>query len=348
MRADGLRMVLLMGALLAAGLSPARAQGDEFDAVTLGPQWFWIREDPSYWSLRLRPGCLRVTTQQGDLAGTLYFNARNLLLQGTRSGDFEIETHLWITPSYDYQQGGLLVYENDDNYVKLARSHVLKDGGNVIELVKEVAGKLSVQSLRIAATEIYLRLTKTGNSYKAEYSYSGKPAEWFVLTSTTNDLSELKVGLIAISGPLPNVPEIPVDFDFFRGRGAGFGTIVPAVVGTPRIGSTVFVDLAAEPDAFYYLGAALGTQPGIPLGNRTVPLNPDPLLVLTVGNRLSSLFHHFAGYLGARGEARAWIDIPADVGLVGVEFHLAFVTIDSGKPFGIGTISDAVKVEITS
>jgi len=339
-----LRVVL--AALLVAG--SASAQGDEFISSTLGTHWFWIREDPSHWSLKVRPGYLRITTQKGDIATTLYYDSRNLLLQGTKSGDFVISTRLHIQPSYDYHQGGLIVYSNDDNYVKLVRSHVLKDGGNVVELISEKDGKMTFLSLRLPAKDVYLRLTRTGSSYMGEYSTSGKPAEWFTVGSASITLDSPKVGLIAISGPLLNVPEIPVDFDYFRGSGSGFGSIAPSVVGVPRVGGSVFVDVMAEPDAFYQIGAAFRTNPGIPLGARRIPLNIDDLLVLTLNNQLPGIFNQFGGYLNARGEARAWMSFPNNSGLVGQEFYLAFVTLDSGQPYGIATISGDTKVKISS
>ncbi len=328
--------------------SPCVAQGDEFTTPSLAPQWFWIREDPTHWSLKTRPGYLRITTQRGDIAGTLYWDARNLLVQGTRSGDFVLHTRVRIQPSYDFQQGGLIVYANDDNYVKLVRSHVLKDGGNVVELISEQSGKMTFLSIRLLDQEVYLRITRSGTSYKGEYSLSGKPAEWFTVGSTTATLSSPKVGLLAISGPLLNVPDLPVDFDYFRGSGPGFGAIAPNVVSTPTIGTVVFVDLAAEPDAFYHVGAAFGKVPGIPLGTRTLPLNSDPLLFLTVHNLLGGIFNHFSGYLNGRGEARAWMSLPNNANLVGFEFYLAFITLDSAQPLGIGTISDATMVKISS
>jgi regulation of enolase protein 1 (concanavalin A-like superfamily) len=342
------RTVLLFGIAAATLTGGAAAQSDEFNAGTLNPSWFWIREDVSHWSLKTRPGYLRIVTQKGDIAGTSYRDARNLLVQGTRSGDFVLETRLRIQPTHDYHQAGFLAYQNDDNYVKFVRGHVLREGGQLLELISEKDGKITAVRLRVNHVEIHLRLTKTGNSFKGEYSVSGKPLEWFLVGSVSASLDAPKIGLMAISGPLTLVPEIPADFDYFRASGSAIVQVQPTLVGTPRPGATVFVDLAAEAGGFYHLGAALGTGVGIPIGSRKVPLNVDPLLMLTVSGQLSGIFRHFTGYLNARGEARAWIDFPADNGLVGVVFYLAFVTLDSGQPFGIGTISLATKVQVAS
>jgi regulation of enolase protein 1 (concanavalin A-like superfamily) len=342
----GLLAVLFLVTFLSG--SPALAQSDEFSTTSLSSFWFWIREDPTHWSLKTRPGYLRIVTQKGDISTTLAYNAQNILLQGTSSGDFVLTTRVRIFPSYDYQQGGLIAYVNDDNYVKLVRSHILSTGGGMVELVSEVNAKMSWLRLRLLDQDVWLRLTLSGTTFTGDYSLSGKPAEWFGVGSLKASFTAPKVGLMAINGMLPDVPELPVDFDFFQATGTAVGNVAPQVVGTPRVGQQVFVDLAAEPDLFYYMGAAFDTVPGMQLGTRNLPLNPDPLLVLSVNNLLPGVFNHFNGYLNARGEGRAWIRIPGDTGLVGQSFHVAFVTLNAAKPFGISTISRATKVQIQS
>lgn len=333
-----------LAALLAAG-GGAAAQSDEFNTSNLSPAWFWVRPDVTAWSLQTRPGFLRINTQQGGIAGTIRYDARNLLLQGTQTGDWVVNTRVICTPTADYHQGGFIVYGGDDDYVKLVRSHVQKDGGQVIEMVSEVAGKMSFFSSRVESFDVYLRLTKTGTTYKGEFSTTGKPSQWFSAGSFTNAVPLPKVGLMAIDGGT-KAASIPIDFDYFRGTGAGFGVIAPTLTGVPRVGTTVFVDLAAEPDAWYQLAASFGTRPGIDLGSRNIPLNPDALLVLTLSNQLPGVFQNLAGYLNARGEARAWMVIPNAAGLVGVSFYMAFVTLDAVQPQGINTISSATPVKI--
>ena len=212
----GLLAVLFLVTFLSG--SPALAQSDEFSTTSLSSFWFWIREDPTHWSLKTRPGYLRIVTQKGDISTTLAYNARNILLQGTSSGDFVLTTRVRIFPSYDYQQGGLIAYVNDDNYVKLVRSHILSTGGGMVELVSEVNAKMSWLRLRLLDQDVWLRLTLSGTTFTGDYSLSGKPAEWFGVGSLKASFTAPKVGLMAINGMLPDVPELPVDFDFFRPR----------------------------------------------------------------------------------------------------------------------------------
>jgi hypothetical protein len=136
---------------------------DDFNSSTLGSQWSWVREDNTHWSLTAASGYMRITTQAGDIFGTGN-TAKNILLQNAPVGDWSIVTKLTFPakPSQNYQQSGLIVYQNDDNYVKLIR--------------------------------IY-----SGNNYSGYYSVDGVSYTQVGSTQTVS-LSPIKVGLVSFGG----------------------------------------------------------------------------------------------------------------------------------------------------
>lgn len=340
-------LVLLM--LTASPFTTPRAldaQSDPFNAPTLASYWFWVREDPLRWSLTSQPGSLRIDTQFGDIAGTLYANARNILLQGTVAGDWMIETRVNVNPFANYQQGGLIAYDNDDNYVKIVRGYVSTNGGDVVEMISEVGGAMTFFQLRVPAKDVYLRLEKTGNDYRGQYSTTGLANQWFTVGNASNALADPKVGLVALTGPIANQPPVAVYFDYFDATGPGIGAFRPVLSDDAKLGTRVFVDITAEPNAFYRIAASLGDTPGLKLGMRTIPLNVDPLFLATLSDALPTIFRRFSGYLNQRGEARAWIDVPSAAELVGLKFWIAYVTLDANEPFGVKTISIATEVEV--
>ena len=111
---------------------------DEFDSDTLGSQWSWIREDPTKW--RLEGGSLIITPQTGDLQTTTN-TARNILLQDA-VGDWSIESKLVfsIRPYANYQQGGILAYQDDSNYVKLGWERYSSFSGTRFVVLTEKSG----------------------------------------------------------------------------------------------------------------------------------------------------------------------------------------------------------------
>jgi arabinan endo-1,5-alpha-L-arabinosidase len=98
--------------------APLSAYSDEFDN-TLGPQWSWIREDPTMHSFV--QGQLQI-----NVNGDLYRDsndATNLLLENQPAGSYMVETKLTFDPNDNYQQAGLLVYSDDDHYMKVGPVH---------------------------------------------------------------------------------------------------------------------------------------------------------------------------------------------------------------------------------
>ncbi|GHO88388.1 hypothetical protein KSZ_63940 [Dictyobacter formicarum] len=91
---------------------------DEFNS-TLGSQWSWVHEDPTRHSLA--NGQLSIT-----INGDLYRNsnsATNLLLENAPAGNYMFETKMTFDPNTNYQQAGLLVYSDDDHYIKVGVTH---------------------------------------------------------------------------------------------------------------------------------------------------------------------------------------------------------------------------------
>ena len=96
-----------------AGLS------DEFNTTTLSPQWTTIHSVPAY---TLAGSAYSVPTVGYDTTNAM--SSIPLLAEGTPSGDYMVETSLSINlpltgGNSNYAQGGLIIYGDDNNYVRL-------------------------------------------------------------------------------------------------------------------------------------------------------------------------------------------------------------------------------------
>lgn len=111
--------------------------------------------------------------------------------------------------------------------------------------------------------------------------------------------------------------------------------------GIPAVGSAhpIFVSAPNHAARAYALAASFGTKPGIPIGSRTVPLNPDLLFFLS--QALPTIFKDFAGTLNLKGQAVAVLEIPAAPALKGLALYVAGVILDSSAPMGIATVTNA-------
>jgi parallel beta-helix repeat protein len=191
-----------------------------------------------------------VTTQQG---GLLHGDnsARNLLLRDAPAQDFEIQTRVIFTPTEDFQQAGLLVYEDDDNFLKLNRAYCGVSpplcAGNAIYFDLEEQGTSTGSNFPTAITDpgqAYLRLVRDGDVYTGYVSENG--ADWMMVGQHAAGVgfTPAKIGLVTADGS-QGAAEIPADFDFFCVSEESTPTPTPTATST----STATPTPTAEPPA---------------------------------------------------------------------------------------------------
>ena len=213
---------------------------DEFNSPPIGKPWEWVRENKSAYNLTKNAGALTITSEVGDVSENSN-NAKNLLLQSANN-DWTIDTKLVCSrvPSQP-ENAGILVYENDDNFVKLVLRAVTKttrqtgvQPGTIDLLIEEngIAKSMASFNLRkeiTASSPLMLRLEKNGSVYTAYYSLDGEKFE--KMGSADLLLKDIKAGLIVCDGIIisgmksvyyfngdttkPNTP-FDVSFDYFH------------------------------------------------------------------------------------------------------------------------------------
>ena len=199
---------------------------DGFDGK-LGLNWQPVRHVPSHITLKTLPGMLTIRTQRGtihrDEKAQGWEVAKNLFVIENplaADADFTVTTRLHaFMPTTIFQQAGLLLYGDDDNYLKLTVQFNRSAGmGRVQSMLTETAAVSEIRHYPMpdAAGDVWLRLTKRGNSYAAAMSAEGKDFE--DLESRDWDfLGPLKIGLVAKNGGGTDIaPEMDAHFDFFE------------------------------------------------------------------------------------------------------------------------------------
>jgi len=232
---------------------------EEFNTTTIGKQWTWVRENRANWSLSKNTGSLVITSAKGDISGTNN-NAENILLQNANT-DWVIDSKIVFSrkPSGFSQYGGLLAYQDDDNYVKVVYS--AGTGGRrgmggfgpgstgtqagSVQLVIEENGTLkNVATLSMAEVikennTLFVKFEKKGNLYTAYCSTDGE--KFTTIGSVQILLMNTKAGMIVCDGVADTrfrgpqgMPERPgaqtteqdkspfeVSFDYFRISNSG-------------------------------------------------------------------------------------------------------------------------------
>jgi len=176
-----------------------------FAGPGLDSVWQWIREDGENWSLAARPGALRIMTQEGGILEAPN-NGRNLLLMPVHSSDFTIETCIEFDPSENFQIAGLLVYQDDDNFLMLGRAYCGDYAGECVGdglyFDEETNGTQVLPNFATpleAGSRIHVRLAKRGDEYSAYYSYDRTTWELVGEKSWSSE-GPLRVGIAAGDG----------------------------------------------------------------------------------------------------------------------------------------------------
>jgi hypothetical protein len=195
---------------------------DEFDGkVKL--EWKPLRPDPTHFSLTEHSGKLTITTQNGsihrDSEARQIPLAKNIFLL---DNSLPHECGLVVTtcldpfrPTAPWQQAGLILYDDDDNYLKWV-CQSSRQGEPELNLLREVGAQSSITKHPIdddVPGRVWLRLTTRGNHHEYATSTDGR-------TFTVH--GELpwgsgppkRIGLVAKNGGRPHAAEIGVKFDF--------------------------------------------------------------------------------------------------------------------------------------
>ncbi|UCC77453.1 MAG: hypothetical protein JSW37_03585 [Anaerolineales bacterium] len=189
---------------------------DDFDGPSLAPEWWWMNEDSADWSLSERPGFLRVLSGPGAPW------QENLLLQGAPSGDFAMTTRVLFEPAANFQMAGVVLYQDDENYMVLGRAFCDLGPpsciGNAIYFDNIQGGQAAGSNYASSTTslgEAYLRVVRFGTTYFGYYSEDGE--NWSLLGSHIRDTTNLS-GIGLGVGQDQSAARIPADFDFFEIR----------------------------------------------------------------------------------------------------------------------------------
>jgi glucose/arabinose dehydrogenase/PKD repeat protein len=187
---------------------------DDFDGTELDTdRWTVIEPDEN---LTVSDSAMRIQTQLGEdffgEQGTL----SNVVVQNLPDGAFTATAAVNWNPAQDFQNAGLVVWQDEDNYVKLAQVHA---GGRAFELIKETgstASFLGNSGVDASFPDDFLaRFSYDGDTLTAEYSADG--SSWTsVGTTDLSGLDDVSIGMFATNSTAATATDPPVaSFDRF-------------------------------------------------------------------------------------------------------------------------------------
>lgn len=179
----------------ASSQSAAACTRDEFTATALN-KTLWstvVREDQN---LRIDNGYLVIPTSNTDLYGSGGETA-NIVLQSLPTGPFTATARLVAAPRAPWQQAGLIIYTDEDNYAKAVFA-ARPANARQIEFLREEsgspAGDLSAPLEETHPDTIYIRVTRDSTLH-ASYSSDGKTFTDIPATTPIPAFADAKIGL---------------------------------------------------------------------------------------------------------------------------------------------------------
>ncbi len=99
---------------------PALAADYKADfSKALDKGWSFVREDKAEW--RLKDGNLQLLAQPSNIWGKRNNKTENFLLRALPGPKSTVEVTVHFNPRKEYEQAGLMLYLDDDNYIKFDR-----------------------------------------------------------------------------------------------------------------------------------------------------------------------------------------------------------------------------------
>lgn len=194
---------------------------DDFDAPNLNTKlWTFVspRDDTS---LSMNGGQLSIAVP-GNTSHDAWTDGiyTPRIMQSVDNTDFELEIKFASQPSKKYQQQGIMIQQDNDNFMRFEFYH---DGAKLHAYVASFAQRsptVQVDDLITGGTTMYMRVKRTGDQWTQSYSYDG--TTWVSETAFAHSLNVSQIG-VYVGNSDPTAPAYTGVIDYF------FNTASPIV-----------------------------------------------------------------------------------------------------------------------
>ncbi len=220
---------------------------DDFNGTSLASSWSVVRPSGT---ISVANGIATIPTESGDIYQTTN-TATNLVLRTLPAGAVTITAKVNFHGATRYQQAGIIVYADDDNYTKLDRGATNNGGTNIaekFEFINETAGTARNSSADYTANisqttfpnDFYERIVSDGTNIIGQYSTDG--TTWTnVGQSAALPTGNVKVGFFGLSNGATTT--VNANFDWFEMTGSN---VVPDGCGQPTNQSPVITSATVD------------------------------------------------------------------------------------------------------
>ncbi|MEU4291373.1 ThuA domain-containing protein [Kribbella sp. NPDC026596] len=174
--------------------------------------------------LAVADGKLSIPLTATDIYGTGNTGTPNIVLQPLPAGPWQATTKVTLPARLAYQQAGLIVYGDDDNYAKMVlqgRSTTVSAADRIFQFIREEGGvpnevaASNTANLGAAYPDtVWVRFTSDGASLKAAYSPDGATFTEMPETKQLAGITNPRIGVFGLANRTEALP-IAASFDYF-------------------------------------------------------------------------------------------------------------------------------------
>jgi regulation of enolase protein 1 (concanavalin A-like superfamily) len=145
----------------------------------------------------------------------------NIVLQPLPGTPLTATARLTLAARQGYQQAGLVVYGDDDNYAKMVfQARGSTADARRFQFMREDNGQPSGKSTTDLGAaypdSVWVRFTSDGRFLRAAYSSDGVQFTDMLLSEALDGIANPKIGIISMAGSRGDTPVIDAKFDWFE------------------------------------------------------------------------------------------------------------------------------------
>jgi len=191
------------------GCRPVETDFKEGESAALDKGWSFINKNDN---AVFGEAGLTITTERGAFSNPDAKPKNVFMMSAMGNWVAQTEVKFDPIPNASNQQGGLIIYDDDNNYIRFVYGRPTSGSINVVRVYNVVNGSetQSYSANLASASSIYLQIVKNGNTYTFKYSQNG--TNWTTFGTITAVYVLPRIGLYATNGDTSAAP-INVTFE---------------------------------------------------------------------------------------------------------------------------------------
>ena len=173
---------------------------ERFTATSLSEEFYWFNEPQE---VRLGDGLRILTKEKTDFWQNTHYGFRRddgHCCFVRLPGDFSIVTHVSFQPQAQYDQCGLMIRADSENWIKVSTEFEDEQVSRLGSVVTNLAySDWATQDIPSSQREMWYRIRKCGPDFLIEHAADGQEWQQMRVTHLHQLGTELEVGLYACS-----------------------------------------------------------------------------------------------------------------------------------------------------